>query len=150
MSLIVELLLVALLAIGSVFVLVGSFGLVKLSDFFKRLHGPTKASTLGVGCILMASISLHALSGDGLGLREILITLFLFITAPISAHLMARAVLQLEPAQRPAQPAEDIAVIAPVARDPLSNIAVPDQLMSDGPMPDTAARPPDKADASRP
>lgn len=116
MNPIVEMLLVALLAVGSFFVLVGSFGLVKLSDFFKRLHGPTKASTLGVGCILIASIGYHAFLGDGLGLREILITLFLFITAPISAHLMARAALKLEPAQRPAQPAAG-AMIAPAASE---------------------------------
>jgi len=41
----------------------------------------------------------------------------------------------LEPAQRPAQPAEDIAVIAPLARDPSSNIAVPDELMPAQPPP---------------
>ena len=99
-----ELVMVTLLAFGTFFVLVGSFGLVKLSEFFKRLHGPTKATTLGVGCILVASIAHHAVLGDGLGLREILITLFLFITAPISAHLMARAALKLHPEQRPAQP----------------------------------------------
>ena len=104
MSPVIEFALVALLGIGCFFVLVGSFGLVKLSEFFKRLHGPTKASTLGVGCILVASIGHHAFLGDGLGLREILITGFLFITAPISAHLMARAALMLSPNQRPPQP----------------------------------------------
>ena len=104
MNPLIEYSLVALLAIGCFFVLVGSFGLVKLSEFFKRLHGPTKASTLGVGCILIASIGYHAFLGDGLGLREILITGFLFITAPISAHLMARAALMLSPGQRPPQP----------------------------------------------
>jgi multicomponent K+:H+ antiporter subunit G len=104
MSTFAEITLAALLLIGSGFVLVGSLGLVKLSDFFKRLHGPTKASTLGVGCILIASIAFHASLGDGLGLREALVTLFLFITAPISAHLMARAALQLFPALRPSSP----------------------------------------------
>lgn len=103
----VEALMVALLAIGSFFVLVGSFGLVKLSEFFKRLHGPTKATTLGVGCILIASIAWHALLGDGLGLRELLITLFLFITAPISAHLMARAALASSPDDRPDPPGDE-------------------------------------------
>ncbi|MDQ3205126.1 MAG: Na+/H+ antiporter subunit G [Pseudomonadota bacterium] len=112
MSAVAEVLMVVLLAIGSFFVLVGSFGLVKLSDFFKRLHGPTKATTLGVGCILIASIGYHAAQGDGLGLREILITLFLFITAPISAHLMARAALRLAPQQRPEQPAAETASLA--------------------------------------
>lgn len=101
MSTMAEIALAALLLVGSGFVLVGSLGLVKLSDFFKRLHGPTKASTLGVGCILIASVGFHASLGDGLGLREGLVTLFLFITAPISAHLMARAAMQLFPRLRP-------------------------------------------------
>jgi multicomponent K+:H+ antiporter subunit G len=103
MSTLFELLMVALLAAGCFFVLVGSFGLVKLADFFRRLHGPTKATTLGVGCILIASIWHHATLGDGLGLREVLVTLFLFITAPISAHLMAKAALAQDP-KRPRQP----------------------------------------------
>lgn len=105
MSVVFEIVMVALLAIGCFFVLVGSFGLVKLSDFFKRLHGPTKATTLGVGCILVASIGHHATLGDGLGLRELLITVFLFITAPISAHLMAKAALSLA-SERPRQPSD--------------------------------------------
>lgn len=104
MSTLGEIALAVLLLVGSGFVLVGSLGLVKLSDFFKRLHGPTKASTLGVGCILIASIVFHASLGDGLGLREGLVTLFLFITAPVSAHLMARAAMQLVPALRPSPP----------------------------------------------
>ena len=56
MSWVFAILLVLLLAVGSFFILVGSFSLVKLSEFFKRLHGPTKASTLGVGCVLIASV----------------------------------------------------------------------------------------------
>ena len=119
MSPVLDIVLTALLAIGSFFVLVGSLGLVKLSDFLKRLHGPTKATTLGVGCILVASIGYHALLGDGLalGLREILITVFLFITAPISAHLMARAALALAPDQRPQLP-DGEAPEAPVVPEP--------------------------------
>ena len=113
-----EILLTTLLAIGCIFVLVGSFGLVKLSEFFKRLHGPTKATTLGVGCILIASIGHHATLGDGLGLREVLITAFLFITAPISAHLMAKAALSLMP-DRPQQPSADQAAAAVAPEDDL-------------------------------
>ena len=115
MSALMEVLMVGLLAIGCFFVLVGSFGLVKLSDFFRRLHGPTKATTLGVGCILIASIWHHASLGDGLGLREVLITLFLFITAPISAHLMSKAALALD-ADRPRQPPPDEASTQPAAK----------------------------------
>lgn len=117
MHIAVEIALVALIAVGTFFVLVGSFGLVKLSEFFKRLHGPTKASTLGVGCILIASIAFHGLRGDGLGLREVLITLFLFMTAPISAHVMARAALRLDPTQRPPQPPAEAASASQAADD---------------------------------
>ncbi len=104
MSPLVEILLVALLAIASFFILVGSLGLLKLDDFFKRLHGPTKASTLGVGCILLASIGYHAIQGEGLHPRELLVTVFVFITAPISAHLMAKAALSLMMETRPKLP----------------------------------------------
>ena len=79
-------------------------GLYRLPDFFTRLHGPTKATTLGVGCILIVSMGYHAWWADGLALREVLITLFLFLTAPVSAHLMARAVLRLRPSDRPPPP----------------------------------------------
>ena len=109
MSWLVAIALVLLLASSCFFILVGSLGLVKLSEFFKRLHAPTKASTLGVGCVLLASVGYHILAGSDPQPRELLITAFLFITAPISAHLVARAALLLAPAQRPDQPAEGTA-----------------------------------------
>ena len=104
MNAVVEIALVALLAVGSAFVLVGAFGLVRLSEFFKRLHGPTKASTLGVGCLLVASVGYHAFIGSDPQPRELLITAFLFITAPISAHLMAKAALSLRMDEMPQLP----------------------------------------------
>ena len=96
--------LVLLLAAGCFFIVVGSLGLVKLSDFFKRLHAPTKASTLGVGCVLVASVGYHALAGTDPQPRELLITAFLFITAPVSAHMMAKAALSLMMDERPSLP----------------------------------------------
>ncbi|TWI03025.1 multicomponent K+:H+ antiporter subunit G [Luteimonas cucumeris] len=104
MSAVFSLLLVLLLVVGSFFILVGSIGLARLSDFFKRLHAPTKATTLGVGCILLASVGYHAFLGVDPQPRELLITAFLFITAPISAHMMAKAALSLKMAERPPQP----------------------------------------------
>ena len=104
MSTVFEIVLALLLAIGSFFILVGAFSLLKLSSFFKRLHGPTKASTLGVGCVLLASVGYHFFLGDDPQPRELLITAFLFITAPISAHLMAKAALSLHMAERPPMP----------------------------------------------
>ena len=88
--------LIAVLALlGAGFALVGSFGLVKLSDFGKRLHGPTKATTLGVGCVLIASMLWFGLTGQP-SLHELLITAFLFFTAPVSAHLLIKAAMKLD------------------------------------------------------
>ncbi len=95
-----EYLVCALLLLGGGFALVGSWGMAKLSDFYKRLHGPTKASTLGVGGVLLASMLWQLMQGQP-SLRELLITLFLFMTAPVSAHLMAKAALSLDPSTRP-------------------------------------------------
>ena len=88
-------LIICLLLAGCFFMFLGGFSLIKLSTFFHRLHGPTKASTLGVGSILVASVIYHTTYGSGLHPRELLITLFLFMTAPVSAHLMSRAALSL-------------------------------------------------------
>ena len=104
MSWLVAIALVLLLASSCFFILVGSLGLVKLSEFFKRLHAPTKASTLGVSCVLLASVGYHWFSDTDPQPRELLITAFLFITAPISAHLMAKAALSLHMAERPPMP----------------------------------------------
>lgn len=96
--------LVALLIMtGVVFALIGSFALAKLSDFLKRLHGPTKANTLGVGCVLIASMLYSAGTAD-VSLRELLITLFVFLTAPVSAHLMVKAALHMDPQLAPPEP----------------------------------------------
>lgn len=81
-----------LLLVGSFFTLVGAIGLARLPDFFMRLHGPTKATTLGVGGMLLAAI-VYA-SGSALTLRELLITVFLFVTAPVSAYLLGQAGLR--------------------------------------------------------
>ncbi|MNN66379.1 Na(+)/H(+) antiporter subunit G [compost metagenome] len=77
---------------------------MKLSDFFKRLHAPTKASTLGVGCVLLGSVGYHLLLGEDPQPRELLITAFLFVTAPISAYMMAKTALSLMLAERPTMP----------------------------------------------
>jgi multicomponent K+:H+ antiporter subunit G len=78
---------------GAVFALIGAWGLCKLGDFMKRLHGPTKASTLGVGGVLLGSMGWFAWSGGSSGPQELLITLFIFVTAPISAHMLVKGVL---------------------------------------------------------
>jgi multicomponent K+:H+ antiporter subunit G len=85
----------AIILIAAFFLLVGAIGLVRLPDFYMRLHAPTKASTLGVGGILVASMLVSAFQGRA-GFAELLITLFVFVTAPVSANLMAQAALHLK------------------------------------------------------
>lgn len=94
MPLWVEVTVAALLVIGGVFTLVGAIGMLRFPDFFMRLHAPTKATTLGVGGVLLASLAMNWTRGE-FGVHELLITLFLFVTAPVSANLMAKAALHL-------------------------------------------------------
>lgn len=82
-----------LLILGGIFVLIGAVGMVKLPDIYTRLHAPTKTTTLGIGCILIASMFLHVAEGRGFSIQEIVISLFLFITAPVSAYMIAKAAL---------------------------------------------------------
>jgi multicomponent K+:H+ antiporter subunit G len=101
-----ELIVSFFLLVGSAFVLVGAIGLVRLPDFFTRLHAPTKATTLGVGGVLIASMA-HFLFLGTPTVHELLITLFLFVTAPVSAHMLARAGLHLRLRSRAPLPDED-------------------------------------------
>ncbi|MDO6687104.1 MULTISPECIES: Na+/H+ antiporter subunit G [unclassified Agarivorans] len=94
MTNILEIVVSILLVLGAIIMLIGSIGLAKLPDYFTRLHAPTKASTLGVGCILIASMVYFSFDLGRLNLKEFLITMFLFITAPIAAHMLAKAGLQ--------------------------------------------------------
>ncbi len=101
--------LVALMILaGSFFMLVGSFGLLRLPTLLQRLHAPTKATTLGVGGILIASMLFFLFTTGRLSVHELLITLFLFLTAPVTAYMIAKAhlhrargELKLPPTERP-------------------------------------------------
>lgn len=89
-----EALVAGLLVIGALFVLLGAIGLARLPDFLTRLHAPTKATTLGVGSLLLASaIHFSDLAGGRISLHELAVACFLFVTAPVSAHLLAKAAL---------------------------------------------------------
>ncbi|ETR90090.1 monovalent cation/proton antiporter, MnhG/PhaG subunit [Acinetobacter baumannii CI86] len=89
-----EIIVSIFLVFGAFFMLVGSIGMVRLPDLFMRLHAPTKSSTLGLGSFLIASMIFFAFQGR-FGFAELLITLLAFITAPVSANLIAQAALHL-------------------------------------------------------
>jgi multicomponent K+:H+ antiporter subunit G len=100
MAPIAEIVVAACIAIGGFFLFVGSYGLAKLPDTMRRLHGPTKATTLGIGSLLIASMLYFLLGRGELSIHELLITLFLFLTAPISANMVAKAHILRHPVVR--------------------------------------------------
>jgi multicomponent K+:H+ antiporter subunit G len=87
----IEVVVSALVVAGAGFTLIGSLGLLRMPDFFMRLHGPSKATTIGIGCLLLASALWLSSRGDSLSLHEFMISLFIAITTPVSSHLLAKA-----------------------------------------------------------
>lgn len=91
MNFVAELLIALSLVVSGIFGFVGSYGLVKLKDSVQRLHAPTKATTLGVGGVLIASMLYFYLDTGHISVHELLIMVFLFLTAPITANFIAKA-----------------------------------------------------------
>jgi len=75
--------------IGSLFILVAAIGIVRMPDLLMRMHAATKAGTLGAGLILIGVI-FHFQKWN-VTIEALLTILFIFITAPIASHLLARA-----------------------------------------------------------
>ena len=94
---------------GAFFTLVGSVGLLKLNNPMSRLHAPTKASTLGIGGLLMASM-IAAFAADRGSLHELLVMAFLFVTAPITGNFIAKVHLHRQRGQDdlPVPPQEEV------------------------------------------
>lgn len=90
MTILADIAVTGLLLLGAGFVLIGSWGLVRLPSTMERLHGPTKATTLGLGALLLASVIYFRAERGVWTAHELLIALFLFITAPISANMIAK------------------------------------------------------------
>lgn len=90
MSILAEVIVSALIIIGAVFLLVGSWGMIRMPELMTRLHAPTKATTLGIGSLLIASMVFFVVLHGATGIHELLITLFLFLTAPVTANMIAK------------------------------------------------------------
>lgn len=97
-----EVLVSLMVLAGAGFTLVGSIGLLRLDDVFQRMHAPTKATTLGVGLVLVASVLSAWLMRREASMSELLVALLLFATAPVSAYLVARVALRHQPGARDA------------------------------------------------
>ncbi|MFN3943432.1 MAG: Na+/H+ antiporter subunit G [Allosphingosinicella sp.] len=108
MTALAEILIAFLIVLGGAFALIGSWGLARLPSLMTRLHGPTKATTLGVGSCLIASMIWFPTHGGTFSAHELLITLFLFITAPVAANMVAKAHLHRQGWRVDPNPADDI------------------------------------------
>jgi len=95
-----EFVIAALIVSGAFFLFVGSYGLAKLPDTMRRLHGPTKATTLGIGSLLIASMLYFLIERGDASMHELLITIFLFLTAPVTALMVSKAHILRDHARR--------------------------------------------------
>lgn len=80
-----------LLLLGGSIIFIGALGLLRLKNFYQRIHGPAISITLGTGCLLIASMIHFTVSSERLVIHELLITLFILMTAPVVAMLIMRA-----------------------------------------------------------
>lgn len=79
----------ALLAIGVGFMLVAALGLWRMPDVYTRMHVNTKSATLGISGILLALLVADPTYATGA--RVVLVIVFFLLTAPVGAHMIARA-----------------------------------------------------------
>lgn len=80
-----------LLVVGGSIVLIGALGLLRLPSFYQRIHGPAITVTLGAGCLLVASMIYFTVLQSRPVIHEIIISVFLLLTAPIVAMMIMRA-----------------------------------------------------------
>lgn len=81
----------ALLIAGGLLSLVGALGLLRLNHFYARIHAPTMGNTLGAGCVLIASMLTSSAVAGRPVIHELLITVFLLLTSPVTTMLLMRA-----------------------------------------------------------
>lgn len=82
-----------LLVCGGLLTVVGSLGLLRLEAFYARIHAPTMGSTLGAGCVLIASMLVSSALAGRPVIHELLITVFILVTSPVTAMLLMRAAM---------------------------------------------------------
>lgn len=94
------------LLVGALFTLVGAIGLLRLNDAMTRLHAPTKVGTMGIGALLLASMTHSFVFAEG-SFHELLIMAFLFVTAPISANFISKVNIHRKASEHPPKAPED-------------------------------------------
>lgn len=82
-----------LLVTGGLATLIGAIGLLRLKDFYSRMHPPTMGTGLGAGCVLLSSMLVSSVLQGRPVVHETAIALFIVLTAPVSAMLLMRAAI---------------------------------------------------------
>lgn len=91
MTVIANTIVVVFISIGVIFTLVAVLGVLRLPDVYTRSHAATKSVTFGVLCTLLGVFCYFWLIEGDFNVKLLLGIIFLFITAPIGGHVMARA-----------------------------------------------------------
>jgi multicomponent K+:H+ antiporter subunit G len=89
-----------LLVVGGLVTLIGSLGLLRLPDFFARVHGPSMGNTVGVGCVLLASMLTTSAIASRPIVHELMIAVFIVMSSPVTAMILVRAALYRNGARR--------------------------------------------------
>lgn len=84
------------LILGGIISFTGALGLLRLDTFYRRIHGPAITITLGTGCIIIASMLYFTVSGARPVVHELLITVFVLMTAPVVSMMILRAAVYRE------------------------------------------------------
>jgi multicomponent Na+:H+ antiporter subunit G len=77
------------IALGVFFMFLSSVGVLRLPDFYSRLHAPTKAATLGLFFLFIAVAI--GVPEKVVVTKALLALIFIAATAPVGAHIMSRA-----------------------------------------------------------
>jgi len=84
---------------GASLALIGSLGLVRLRSFYERVHAPTLGTSMGMACVLLASMIIFSALQARPVLHELLIAVFMLVTTPVTLMLLARAALYRDRAE---------------------------------------------------
>jgi multicomponent K+:H+ antiporter subunit G len=82
-----------LLVLSGIVTLTGSLGLLRFKHIYTRMHAPTLGNTMGLACVLLASILVSSATGQRPAVQEILIMVFIVITSPVTAILLMQAAI---------------------------------------------------------
>ncbi|MQX38348.1 monovalent cation/H(+) antiporter subunit G [Roseospira navarrensis] len=97
-----------LIVAGGVFSVLSGLGVVRFPDVFTRMHAASLADTLGAGLIILGLLVQAGIGADLVGIKLILILVFLLFTSPVVTHALAQAALRdgLTPWTRDGTPTE--------------------------------------------